>query len=111
MTDAPTRSDLSISDLLDTLTGYDEQAIEERFGAMPDSLLTTKPMMGGRALVYVVVRRHLAAAGVKDPSGKAFKHAMGMKVSDVEAFFPDEDEELELGQPETPAGEGDDSAD
>ncbi|NYD43931.1 hypothetical protein [Nocardioides panaciterrulae] len=105
------KSTMGTSEVLESLTGYDEQEIEARFGAMPDVLLTTKPSTGLRALAMVVVGRDLDAQEIKDAKGKAYRHVMGLTLAQVSDFFPDDVEEVDPDEPETPAGEGDSSAD
>lgn len=109
MTNMPTASTLGVDELVETLTGYEEQEIEGRFGATPDLLLATKPVMALRALAMVEVGRALTAQDVKDPKNKAYKQAMTMTLKEVETFFPDEAPEVDPEQPVTATGEGDGS--
>lgn len=107
------KSTMDTGEVLESLTGYEELEIEQRFGAMPDVLLTTKSTTGLRALAAVVIARDLEAQDVKDPKAKAYRHVMGLTLAQVTDFFPDEEEEpaLDGDEPVTPAGEDDSSAD
>jgi hypothetical protein len=105
-----TISPIGVDEATGTLTGYEENDVEARFGVDPMTLLETKPIMAMRALAYVMVVRDLVAQDVKDPKGKAFKHVMELSVTQIGDFFPDEADEPLPEEPETTAGEGDSSA-
>ena len=102
-----TKATDSVSGTRDSLTGYEEVEIEGRFGDDIQVLLETRPIKAGRALAFVVVVRDLRAADVKDPVKKAYEAAMGMTVTELNNFFPDEVDELDADQPVTPEGKGD----
>lgn len=99
------KSDLSVEELVETLTGFEEQDIEQNFGAQVDDLLQLKPTMGLRALAIVAVKRALVTQDVKAPGSKAHKHVMEMTLKEVNAFFPGDEPEVDPEQPVTPAGE------
>lgn len=72
-------------ELFDSLTGFDELAIAQQFGAAPTDLLGT---MLGRALLFVAQRRE----GVSD--AEAYKAAMELPTGELTAIFtPEGDEE------------------
>ena len=101
------KTDLTISELVETLTGFEEQDIEKAFGAQIEDLLEIKPTMGMRALAIVVVKRDLEKQDVKAPGSKAHKHVMDMTLRQVNDFFADDEpDEVNPEQPVTPAGEG-----
>lgn len=106
-----TKTTLTIDDMVESLTGHEENDIEGRFGFDPTTLLETKATMGLRALVYVLAKRDLTEQDVKDPGGKAYKHAMDFTLKQVGDFFPDEVEEPVPSEPVTPAGKGDSQPD
>lgn len=107
------KTDMSIEEVVETLTGFEEQDIEKGFGAQIGELLELKPTMGMRALAIVMVKRDLVKQDVKSPAIKAHTHVMDMSLKQVNEFFPDDEPEEtpKLGQPVTPAGEGVPSAD
>lgn len=92
-TDKPTMSEVS-----NTLTGYDEIAITKEFGK-DFAVLVNYPTSLGRALIFILKRRE----GLTDKEAK--RAAMEMRLGDVNDFFEDESDDDE--DPETPAGEGD----
>lgn len=106
-----TKSPIGYEEATESLTGYEELDVERRFGYDPSTLLETKPIMGMRALAYVLVVRDLKAEDVKDPEGKAYKHVMGMSLKQASEFWPDVVEDPTPETPVTPAGEDDSSAD
>lgn len=107
----PTGSEIGIEEITGTLTGYEENEIESRFGADVNTLVDLKPIMGIRSLAYIVSVRALRDADVKGPEEKAYKHVMSMTMRQVGDFFPDEEPDIDPDDPVTAAGEGDDSAD
>jgi hypothetical protein len=90
----------SIEEAMESLTGWDEIAIEKAFGEDITSLLVGKPTMSMRALVFVDKRRE----GMKDGEAKSF--AMEMKLQDAQAWFEDDDE-ITPDEPVTVAGKDD----
>lgn len=112
-----TTSPIGLNEAVESLTGYEEQEIADRFGSQIEGLLEHRPTVGMRAVAYVLISRDLQAADVKDPKGKAYKQVMEMTMKQAAGFWPDDDEgddgsdDLGLGLPATPAGEGGDSAD
>lgn len=92
-----------MSEVMESLNGFDEIAIEQAFGAPITDLLETKPTTGARALLFVIRRRD----GMKD--NEARKAVMEMRLGDVQGYFvDDEDEDLE---PVTESGKGDELPD
>lgn len=84
-TQAPT---MTSSEVLASLTGYDELAIEQHFGK-PIEGMTGTPSKFGRALVFVLKRRE----GLND--GQAKKYVLELTMGAVDDHFaPDEDDEL-----------------
>lgn len=91
----------SMEEFVESLTGYEEIAIEKAFGAAVVSLLDTNPTMSARALVFVARKRD----GMKDQEAR--KAVMEMRLGDVQGFFPDEEPEVDEDNPVTDAGKGD----
>lgn len=104
-------SPIGVEETTESLTGYEENEIESRFGSDIGALADAKPVMGLRALAYVMTVRDLKAADVQSPEEKAFKHVMSMTMRGVQDFWPDELPDIDPDEPVTAAGEGDDSAD
>lgn len=93
---------LTANEIIDTLNGFEEIAISQKFGTDIDDLLTTRQSMGLRALAFTVFAREDAKS--------AYKRAMTMTVKELAAFFPDEPEESMPEEPVTDAGkDGSDS--
>lgn len=103
-------SSIGVEEMTETLTGYEENDIERRFGSDVATLLE-KGIPGLRALTYIAFKRDLIAGDVKDPDTKAYKQVMEMPLKAVGEFWPDEDQEPVPDEPVTPMGEGDNSAD
>ncbi|WP_235739035.1 hypothetical protein [Nocardioides alcanivorans] len=97
---APT-SDLDLGDLLNSANGYEEIAVEQRFGADPYALLGTNVIKCMRAGVFIVHRRR----GAKDAD--AYKAAMELTSEALNAFFPDDEDEPMPEEPVTEAGKDD----
>jgi hypothetical protein len=96
-----------MNEFIETMTGHEEAAVEQRFGLDPYALLEVSDVKASRALVFVHQTRHLKALDVKNPENKAHVAAMDMTLKQVGAFWPDEVEEPDPEAPVTPAGEGD----
>ena len=88
MTDTTTpapQTELTVPELIQSMTGYDEDAIVERFGKQLEDL-DDAPFT--RALIFVAERRR---EGVKDAA--AFATAKSMRRREAKAYFtptPDE---------------------
>lgn len=91
---------ITASEMLQTLTGFEELAIEKHMGVDPYADGERKPLKVMRALTFVnATRQGLDAV-------KARQQAMDMPMSQVQEQFADEEPELDPENPETPAGEG-----
>ena len=98
-----TKTELSVDEALDTLTGHDEKAIEERFGFPYEVLLARKPTTALRAVMFAVIARDLKAQDVKNPLSKAYIHVMDQTVKQVTEFFPEPVED-DIEHPVTESG-------
>lgn len=76
---------LTASDVMDTLTGFDEIAIEQAFGEDVSRLAHVSVGKFGRALAFVLARR----GGMKDAEAK--KHVLGLTRREVEDMFADDE--------------------
>jgi hypothetical protein len=96
---------LSMEDITRSLTGYEENEIEERFGHPIGVLLQIALTKSGRALIFVVENRELG--GKPD---KAYHRAMSLTVGEVNDRFLDADEDeddVDPDRPDTDQGKGD----
>lgn len=82
--------------VFDSVTGFDEIAIAQRFGRTIADLAQGDASMFMRSLVFVVKRRE----GANDED--AWKDAMGMSTKDTLTGFFAEDSEEEAGKDEEP---------
>lgn len=87
---------LTAGEIVESLTGYEEDEIEKRFGADVNVLLATKPMRALRALIFTV----LARTGEKT----AYKDAMSMPAKDVSPWFAEDEDEPMPEEPITESG-------
>lgn len=77
-------SDMTISEMTNSLTGFDEIAIAKHFGGEFTDLAENKPTTLGRALVFVAERRD----GKTDQ--EAFQVAMDLPLGTCQSYFADE---------------------
>lgn len=91
------------NEFIETLTGFDEIAIEKHFGSRWGTLAEQNPTMLLRALVFIEFRRE----GQSDPD--AYKAALSLTLREAQDRFPDAEEEFTPDEPETEGGK-DDSA-
>lgn len=93
--EAPTSTTgLSVSEMSESLTGFEEIAVSKAFGKEIGDLPGTQPL---RALVMVWHKRD----GLDDSA--AYQAAMNLSLKGCTGFF-DADDEINDDQPETPAG-------
>lgn len=96
--------ELTATEMYKTLTGWDEIAIRKAFGAnitdFTQKGATPNPMMFGRALVFVDVRRR---TGVKD--AEAYATAMGHTVLESSDYFADDPDDAPEGTEVAPVDE------
>ena len=92
--------DLNASDFGDTLTGYDEIAIAQRFGrTITEMTLGSDFMMSTRALIFVAKRREDGAT-----DDDAWTASMELPMKGVREFFADVpvDAEEDAGKDDAP---------
>ena len=92
----------SSSEVVQSLTGYDEKAIEQHFGRSVEDLAehTGAPFL--RALLFAVHRHD----GMKDPA--AYKAAMDLRWDELRARFgKDKDQGEDVDLPGSEAGKDD----
>lgn len=88
---------LTITETVESLTGWDETAIEKHFGADFDSLRTSASL---RALVFILQVRDGKTAR------EAYQFAMDLPLKSLNDHFADEPDEPFEEQPETEVGKG-----
>lgn len=92
---------ITASEMVQSLTGFEELAIEHHMKIDPYADGARKPLSVMRALVFVLRKRE----GLKDHEAR--QAAMGMPMSEVQGFFAEEGpEDIDPENPETPSGEG-----
>ena len=89
----------TIEEVTESLTGFDEIAIEKHFHIDWMKIAEEKPTFLPRCLLFVLRRRE----GMNDPD--AYNAVMGMSLKDTNDVFVD-DAELDPDDPETPSGKG-----
>lgn len=83
-------------EVLESLTGFDEIAIEQAFGSDITSLARVSVGKFGRALAFVLARRD----GMSDKDAKA--RTLGLTRREVDDLFAEDDDQL----PGSEAGKG-----
>lgn len=91
------KTNMTADEFLESLTGFDEIAIEKAFGADVMALADTRQSAFIRSLVFVQHRRD----GLKDLEAKAA--ALAMTLGEVLAAF-DDDDEVDPEDPVTDSG-------
>ncbi|WP_395691799.1 hypothetical protein [Nocardioides sp.] len=91
-------SPMTAEEMAESLTGFDEIAIEKHFGIDIYTDSETKGVKALRALVFVDLRR----GGKSDDQAK--QAAMEMALRDANTYFADDEPELDPEHPETPSG-------
>lgn len=95
-------TDLTLEEMGESLTGFDEIAIETHFGKQVNDLLTNSPTMGIRALIFV----HKTRDGSSPTEAKAA--AMSLTLKDVMAFFDVSGaEDFDPNSPDSESGKDD----
>lgn len=95
---------LSMLDITRSLTGYEENEIEERFGYPIGVLMDAALTKAGRAFIYIVEKRENGGK-----AEKAYHHAMNMRLIDVNDRFLDDEEDADdpvADEPDTEQGKG-----
>lgn len=87
---------MTAEEILDSLTGFDEMAIKQHFGATVGELTKDETMLG-RALVFVAKRRE----GLADDDAR--NAALGMALKAVTSFFAEESEGSGKDEPSSEA--------
>jgi hypothetical protein len=92
-------TDKTAEEVMQSLTGFDEIAIAQRFGAKVLKIAKEDETSFLRSLVFIEKRRE----GLKD--GDAWQAVMEMPLAEVQEYFPDDDE-FDPDEPDTASGKG-----
>lgn len=87
----------TVDEVMGSVTGFDEMAIEQAFGLDVYQDGVRKPLMTLRALVFADLRH----GGASDADAK--NQALGLTSKQVNEYFA-QDEEIDPDEPETEAG-------
>lgn len=91
-------TDLTQVEAIESLTGYDELAIKQKFGAPIGALFDESISTARRALVFAIYSRQ--DNGPKD----AYKAAMNLTVGDLDRVFGEDEPEVMDDEPVTESG-------
>lgn len=98
-------TDLTLSEMGDSLTGFDEIAVTTHLGYDVYDVAATGTVGGSvrfaRALIFI----HQTRAGLAAPDAK--KAALTMSGAAVNGYFATDPEELDADDPDTAVGKGD----
>jgi hypothetical protein len=90
-------TDATLDEVVDSLTGHDENNIYAAAGASLDVLLTERKLTAVRAVVAV----HLTREG-SDNFRTSWRRAMDMPLSEVNGYFAEPAEDVDPEQPDSP---------
>lgn len=88
----------SVEETFQSLTGFDELAIKDKFGIENPADAETRPIIWTRALVFVLFKR----AG--QTTQAAYQTAMEVPVGELDSHFADEPEDVFADEPDSEAG-------
>lgn len=91
---------ITASEMVESLTGFEEIAIEKHMGIDPYADGERKPLKVMRALVFIRATRDGMDAA------KAREHAMSLSMGQVQEQFADDEPEIDPDAPETEPGKG-----
>lgn len=92
-----THTDQTPNEVMESMTGFDEIAVAQKFGGEILSLAESRQTAFMRALVFVIKRRE----GLKDAD--AYRAAQELTLKETQEFFALDDEVMP-DEPVTPAG-------
>ncbi|MDI6908635.1 hypothetical protein [Nocardioides sp.] len=96
-------TDMTAEEMFEDLTGLEETLIAAHFGDEPVQLAQTRPTAFVRSLVFA----HLRRAQLPNAKNKlVFDEVQNMRLGDVNTYFAESAEEIDLENPVTAEGEG-----
>lgn len=96
------RTDVTVEEAVKSLNGFDEIAIEQKYGLELEAL-QEKPLKLMRALAFIIFRRE----GQDD--AEALESSQTLTLGSLEEFFATDEDEVDPEEPTTEAGKGDGS--
>jgi hypothetical protein len=100
------QTDLTFDEMVDTLTGYDEIAIQGVTGKALETLLRTNALHATRCAIAVHLMREAGGQGAK-----AFKteydKAMGLSIREVRTYFAKPADDVMPDEPDSESGKDD----
>lgn len=100
-----TKTSLSLEEAVESLTGFEELRIRERFGGDIEELLVERSRDGMRAVAAALVTRDLGQQ--EDAADAAYQHVMGLSMTALNDFFADDEPEAMPDEPDTESGKDD----
>lgn len=91
-------SELTPTEMVESLNGFEEIAINKVFGATITALPEKDPTMFARALVFVAIKRQ----GSNDPEAKAA--VLEMPIKAVQDYFEPEADDVDPEDPDSESG-------
>lgn len=95
---------VTVSEMIESLTGFEEIAIAKAFDSDIFGLLNRAPTTAGRALVFIDRKR----GGETDKEAK--NHALSLTLKAVDEYYAEDEDEVMEEEPTTEVGK-DDSTD
>lgn len=86
---------------IDSLTGFEELAIIQAFDRDINTLVQTSSTFAARALIFTELTRQ------GQPAKDAKKSALALKISELDDYFADDEDEPFAEEPATDAGKDD----
>jgi hypothetical protein len=97
-------SEQTVEEMTQSLTGFDEIAIAQRFGAEFSDLAQSNPLRLQRAVIFVAERRKHFATGNGFQDDEAYQTAMELPLSALETYFASGEDDP-LGEDHAPDAE------
>ena len=95
-----TEQQITQAELMESITGFDELAVDKHFGIDVYIGDPSHPVTLLRALVFIDRRHH------GDTDAQAKEHALGLTISAVHDYFSDDPEDFDPEEPDSDAGKG-----
>jgi hypothetical protein len=104
----PKRYELTPSEAMGGLNGFEELAVTRAFGQTIGAMIDSDRLLFARALLFSMIRRDYLAAGALQGAAdaSAYEDAMTATLDQVKDAFEDEPDDVMPDQPASPAGKG-----